>query len=216
LLEESQEQGMAFLSTSIPGPSISLARALEKNGFRYAEGFVNWVGPTHEAREEFLIPNLTIREFQGHDLGWITEAYSKVEFPSRFVTDGGFDKKRAKELYVRRFQEVYKEKLGKIFVAELEGRFAGAIIAIIDERMAKTIGIKTNALSGMGIIIHPDMSRKGVATALIEHRQAYYKSMRVEYVNFGANFSNLPMIRGLEKLGLKFGSVDMAFHKWFQ
>ena len=106
--------------------------------------------------------------------------------------------------------------MGRIFAAEFDGRFAGAIIAIIDERMAKEIGIKTNALSGMGIIIHPEASRRGVAMALIEYRQGYYKSEGVDFVNFGANFSNLPMVRGLQKLGLQFGSIDLAFHKWIK
>jgi len=41
-----------------------------------------------------------------------------------------------------------------------------------------------------------------------------YKSDGVEYVNFGANFNNGPMIIGLGKLGLKYGSVDVALHKW--
>lgn len=214
LVKEAGKRKMVFLSTSIPGPSISLGRALEENGFRYAEGFINWVGPTHKAREKFLIPNLKIREIREDDFNCISEAYFKVEFPSRFVTDGGFDKEKAKELYVRRFQEVYERKLGKIFVAEFDGNFAGAIIAIVDERMAKKIGIKTNALSGMGIIVHPKATRRGVALALIEYRQSYYKSKGVEYVNFGANLSNFPMIRGLEKLGLRFGSVDVTFHKW--
>ena len=80
--------------------------------------------------------------------------------------------------------------------------------------MSKTIGVKTNILSGMGIIVHPDAARRGVAMALIEHRQEYFKSKGVEFVNFGANFNNAPMILGLSKLGLKYGSLDMTFHHW--
>ena len=66
----------------------------------------------------------------------------------------------------------------------------------------------------MGIIIHPRAVRKGVSMALIEHRQDYYQSEGVEYVNFGANFNNGPMILGLSKLGLRYGSLDMTFHFW--
>ena len=137
-----------------------------------------------------------------------------MPFPSRFVNDGGFDKKKAVYLYTHRFREVYEQNIGRIFVAEIEGQFAGALIALIDEKMAKAIGIKTNPLSGMGIIIHPRASRRGVSLALIEHRQDYYKSEGVDYVNFGANYNNMPMLRGLAKLGLEYGSLDMTFHRW--
>jgi GNAT superfamily N-acetyltransferase len=214
LVDRAKKDNFAFISTTIPGPNIMLIRALEAQSFRYAEGFVNMVGPTHRFRDRFNVLGMNIRDFVKEDLSEIAEAYGKVSFPSRYVTDGGFDPKRASELYVNRFSEVYEEKLGKVFVAELEGRFAGAIIAIIDEKMSQTIGIRSNILSGMGIIVHPRASRRGISTALIEFRQDYYRSEGVEYVNFGANFNNGPMILGLEKLGLRYGSVDMAFHLW--
>jgi len=207
-------EGIEFLSTSVPGPSISLIRALEKNGFFYAEGFVNMVGSTHSFRESFAVPGLEIREPVEKDFEEIADAYEKVPFPSRFVTDGGFDPGKALELYVRRFREVHEEGLGKLFIAELEGAFAGALLALVDARIEKATGIKTNPLSGMGIIIHPRAARRGVALALIETRQDYYKNEGVEYVNFGANFNNRPMILGLTKLGLQYGSIDMTFHKW--
>jgi GNAT superfamily N-acetyltransferase len=216
LIDSARGEGMAFLSASVPGPSIALARALEKNCFVYAEGFINMVGPTNNFREEFRVPGLKIRNPIEKDFESIADSYAKVNFPSRFVTDGGFDPNRAQDLYVRRYREVFEEKIGKIFIAELENEFAGALIAIIDEKMAKTIGIKTNVLSGMGIIIHPRAVRKGVSMALIEHRQDYYKSKGVKHVNFGANFNNGPMILGLSKLGLKYGSLDMTFHFWLK
>lgn len=216
LVDKAKKDNLAFISTSIPGPNIMLIRALEAQSFRYAEGFINMVGPTNRFRDRFKVLGMKIRELVEEDFSEIADAYSKVSFPSRYVADGGFDRKKASELYVNRFSEVCEQKLGKVFVAELEGKFAGALIALIDEKMARTIGIKSNVLSGMGIIIHPRASRRGVSTALIEYRQDYYKSEGVEYVNFGANFNNGPMILGLDKLGLKYGSVDMTFHLWLQ
>jgi len=216
LIDTARQDGMAFCSTSVPGQSITLAHALEKNGFLYAEGFLNMVGSTNYFRDQFKVQGLKIREPTKSDFFEIEDAYSKVSFPSRFITDGGFDPNKAKELYVHRFKEVYELKIGKVFVAELEGRFAGAIIAIIDKKMEKAIGVKTNVLSGMGIIIHPRAVRKGISMALIEYRQDFYKSQGVKYVNFGANFNNKPMILGLDKLGLKYGSLDMTFHCWLK
>ena len=214
LLHRAKKDNLGFISTTIPGPDIMLIRALEAQSFRYAEGFINMVGPTNRFRDRFKVLGMKIRELVEEDFSEIADAYAKVSFPSRYVTDGGFDPKKASELYVNRFREVYEQQLGKVFVAELEGEFAGVLIAMIDEKMSRTIGITTNVLSGMGIMIHPRASRRGVSTALVEYRQDYYKSEGVEYVNFGANFNNGPMILGLEKLGLRYGSVDMAFHLW--
>lgn len=214
LLVEAKKDKISFLSLSVPAPSIMLIRALEERSFRYAEGFLNMVGPTNAFREAFSVPGMTIRDLVESDFGEIAQAFHEVPFPSRFTTDPGFESKRALDLYVHRFREVHEQGLGKVFVAEIEGQFAGALIAIIDEKMAKMIGVKTNPLSGMGIIIHPRASRRGVSLALIEHRQDYYKSEGVQYVNFGANFNNMPMIRGLAKLGLGYGSIDTTFHQW--
>jgi len=216
LLTKAKEDNLSFLSTNIAGPNIMLIKAAEAQSFRYAEGFINMVGPTNKFRDRFNVLGMKIRELVEEDFFEIADAYAKVSFPSRFVTDGGFDPQKAMELYANRFSEVYEQKIGKVFVAELEGRFAGAIIAIIDEKMSKTIGARSNILSGMGIIAHPRALRRGISMALIEYRQEYYKSEGVEYVNFGANFNNRPMILGLEKLGLRYGSLDMIFHLWLR
>ena len=216
LLAKAKKNNFSFLSTNIPGPNIMLIRAVEAQSFRYAEGFLNMVGPTNRFRDSVKVPGMKIRGLVEEDFLEIADAYAKVSFPSRFATDGGFDPKKASQLYMNRFREVYEQQLGKVFVAELEERFAGAIIAIIDEKMSRTIGVRSNILSGMGIIVHPRASRRGVSTALVEYRQKYYKSEGVEYVNFGANFNNRPMILGLQKLGLKYGSLDMTFHLWLK
>jgi len=211
-----RRRGIAFLSTSVPGPSIALVRALETNGFLYAEGFVSMVGPTNDFRDRFAVPGLEIREPVERDFEEIADAYARVPFPSRFVTDGGFEPEKALALYVRRYREIHEEKLGKLLIADLDGKFAGALAALIDEKIEKAVGIKTNPLSGMGIIIHPRAARRGVALAMIETRQEYYKQQGVEHVNFGANFNNRPMILGLMKLGLLYGAMDMTFHKWLK
>lgn len=213
-LKIAKKNKISFLSLNVPGPNIMLIRALEEKSFKYAEGFLNMVGSTNEFRQKFSIPGLKIREPVESDFNEIFEVYQNAQFPSRFTTDGGFDSKKAFSLYANRFREVHKNKLGKIFIAEINEKFAGALIALIDKKMEKMIGIKTNSLSGMGIIIHPRAYRRGISLAMIEHRQDYYKSEGVEYINFGANFNNLPMLRGLAKLGLQYGGIDVTFHQW--
>jgi GNAT superfamily N-acetyltransferase len=203
-----------FVSVTIPGPNIFLIRSFEKKGFVYAEGFINMVSSTDYFRDQFVLPGLKIRNPIESDFDEIDEAYKRTPFPSRFVSDGGFDPEKARKLYVHRFREVYEHRLGEVFIAELEGKFVGALIGIINEEMAKTIGVKTNILSGMGIITHPRAARRGVSMHMIEHRQDWYKSKGVEYVNFGANFNNRPMILGLDKLGFKYGSLDVVLHRW--
>ncbi len=203
-----------FISVTIPGQNIPLVRSFEKKGFVYAEGFINMVGSTNYFREQFRLSGLVIRDPIESDFDEIDDAYKKTPFPSRFISDGKFDPKKSRELYVHRFKEVYDQCLGKVFIAELEGKFVGALIGIIDKEMVKTIKVKTNILSGMGIIIHSRAARQGVSMHMIEHRQDWYKSEGAEYVNFGANFNNRPMILGLGKLGFKYGSLDIVLHKW--
>ena len=203
-----------FVSITIPGSNIHLIRSFEQSGFVYAEGFINMVKSTNDFRDEFSVPGLVVRDPIESDFDEIDDAFSKMPFPARFVSDGGFDSDKAVKLYTHRFREVHDQCLGKIFIAEIENRFAGALIGIIDEDMFKETGIKTNILSGMGIIIHPRAVRSGVSMHLIESRQDWYKSKGVEYVNFGANFNNRPMLLGLDKLGFNYGSLDVALHKW--
>ena len=211
LLSRAKEDGFSFLSASLNSANSMVIRAFEEAGFRYAEGIMNIVGPTNLFRNEFAVQGMRIREAILNDMSDIEEAYRSVPFPSRFFSDHEFDNTKALDLYVQRFTEIFERDPKKIFVLELNGKFAGALIALVDEKMFEKIGVKTNVL-GMGIIIHPRAARKGVSMALIEHRQNFYKKIGVEYVSFGANNNNFPMIRGLEKLGLKFGSLDLSFH----
>jgi hypothetical protein len=88
LVERAKKDNFAFISTTIPGPNIMLIRALEARSFRYAEGFINMVGLTHRFRDRFNVLGMNIREFVREDLSEITDAYGKVSFPSRYVTDG--------------------------------------------------------------------------------------------------------------------------------
>jgi len=208
------ESNVKFVSVTIPGSNVPLIRSFEQRGFVYAEGFINMVSSTDYFRDKFRLKGLVVRDLIESDFDEVDNAYSKMPFPSRFVSDGGFDSDKAVKLYTHRLREVYDQCLGKIFIAELEKKFAGALIGIIDKNMDEVTGMKTNILSGMGIIIHPRAARRGVSMHLIECRQDWYKSEGVDYVNFGANFNNRPMILGLDKLGFKYGSLDVVLHKW--
>jgi len=216
LVREALKLQLDFLSGSVPGKDLPLVQAFEEHGFRYAEGFINMVGPTTQDYTAFHAPGVKIRMLEESDFKSIDEAYRSVDFPSRYVTDGGFDPKRGYDLYPHRYREVFDQQLGVIFVAECDNHFAGALIGIVDHDLSVATGIKTNVLSGMGIVVHPRAARRGVSLALIAERQHWYAQHGVEWVSFGANFNNLPMLRGLAKLGLVYGSLDMTYHRWLK
>ena len=98
--------GMDFVSVGVSASSIMLIRGLEDIGFRYAEGFANMVGPTNDFREQFRADGVSIRGAEEPDFAEISEAYDGMPFPSRFVSDGGFDREKATKLYVSAYHRL--------------------------------------------------------------------------------------------------------------
>ena len=163
-----------FLSVTLPSDSLNFIRALERIGFYYAEGFTNMVGKC-EAQLEYEIRGIqVVRSIKDSDFEALEKAYLSSSFPSRYSTDSFFDPIEAKLLYVNRFKKVWEECLGQIWVAELDGKFAGALIGMTDKDLKKDTGIKTNARSGMGIIVDPSARGQGVASKLLAVRDRWY------------------------------------------
>ena len=208
LLRDAQNMGLVFVSANVPASNLDAIRSLERAGFYYAEGFIPMVKYMGEKEPLPYIKNMEIREAIAEDGGEVEAAYRLARFPSRLVNDPGFDTEKARMLYVNRFHEVFESGKGKIFVAETDGQFAGAIIAIIDFKT------NTNPPSGMGLIVHPRAHRKGVATALVSYRQWWYYQLGVRHVSFGANINNQPMINCLIKLGFQMGQPAITLHRW--
>jgi len=205
---EARRMGLDHMSCNLPSSQILLAQGLQAAGFYLADCFIPMEAWTKDAaRRPIGWPLGTwIREAFSPDLDDIERAYRDSKFPNRFVSDG-FNREKAYALYGRRFREVYEKQLGKIFVADIEGAFAGAIIAIVDTET------NTNPPSGLGLIVAPECRGKGVGSALVEYRQGWYYQQGVERVSFGASFNNAPMLRCLERLGFRYGGATLCFHR---
>ncbi len=48
------------------------------------------------------------------------------------------------------------------------------------------------------------------ALALIAHRNRWYREQGVKTGYYGSNINNLPMIRGLEKMGMRHAGIEMS------
>lgn len=209
LRELAVKRGFIFLSASIASPAFQWLRALEENGFRYADGFLHVVSSAADNYDAALLKDIVVRDPQESDFDEIAYSYEHVHFPSHWLYEPEFDKPRMIELYVKRYREVYEQKEGRLLIGELNGKFASALISLIDKDIQKETGIIVNPLS-MGIIVHPRAARKGVSLSLVAYRHNWYRMMGMKYGYFGSNINNYKMIRGLEKMGMKYAGINMS------
>jgi hypothetical protein len=205
---QAQDGGVAFLSTTAASQAYQWIRALEENGFRYADGFRHVTAPIDTDYREFLRDDLVMRGPVESDFEEIAYSYANMPFPNHLLHEPEFDKEKVIRLYVKRYREVH-EKLGRVFVAEWQGRFAGALNGIIDEAIRSELGIAVNHLS-QGLIVHPRAAGKGVALALIADRNPWYRERGVQWGYFGSNINNIAMIRGLERMRMRHAGIEMS------
>jgi len=223
ICKQAKEYGYTFLSANLPSTSVVEIRALEKAGFYYAEGFLNMATLSQDFAyrpEDLLGTGLdSITKAEECDVEDIRKMYRDVfslsGFPSRFVTDNFFNKGMAQDLYTNRFEEVIKSKneFPYVLIGKIRGRIVGAIIVDIDIDLKNKTGVITNPQSGMGLIVSPFYKRIGIGSALICRRQKHYGEQGVEYICFGANIGNVPMIQNLSNHGLKPCGALITLHK---
>ena len=212
-----QEMDLKYISINIPVENIGLIRAAEEFGYKYTEGFVNMIGYTKsffDVENEYY--HIQFTDAVESDLYDIEKAYQGSMFPSRFVTEKGFDSKHAMALYANRFRQVYEQKLGRIIIAKIKGQFAGAIIMAIDKNLHENTGLKLNLRSGMGLIVNPETRNMMVGTALVSYRQKLYSEIGIKAVSLGANISNQPMITCMENIGFTYGCQELTMSQWLQ
>lgn len=203
-----------FLTVNVPSSSINLIKALEGEGFYYAEGLV--VMYAGAGGITFKSKPLKIRDVKESDFFDIERIYLESDFPAHLVSDPPtYDRDLAMKLYAQRFREIHEKQLGHVFVAEIDGRFAGAIGAVLDKGLKRETGIITNYRAGQGLVVDPDFRGMEVATQLYKFRDDWYMSQGLEWQIEGANFSNVASLRLLAKIGYRFKSTVITLHKRF-
>jgi GNAT superfamily N-acetyltransferase len=202
------ERGVAFMTATAASQTHQWIRALEESGFRYADGFRHVTASIERDYGSFQRPDLFIRDPLESDFEEIAYSYAHMPFPNHLLYEPEFEKGKVIALYVRRYREVH-ERLGRVFVAEWNGKFAGALNGIIDGEIRRELGISVNHLS-QGLIVHPRAAGKGVALALIACRNPWYREQGVQYGYFGSNINNLPMIWGLEKMQARHAGIEIS------
>lgn len=202
-----EKAGVVFITATAASHAYQWIRALEDTGFRYADGFRHVTAAIEGDYNSFLRNDLVMRGPIESDFEEIAYSYANTPFPSHLLYEPEFDKEKITSLYVNRYREVY-EKLGRVFVAEWNGQFAGALNGIIDPDIKREVNITVNHLS-QGLIVHPRAAGKGVALALIAYRNEWYREHKMKYGYYGSNINNLAMIRGLEKMGAKHAGIEI-------
>jgi GNAT superfamily N-acetyltransferase len=208
LKDYAKKVGVAFITTTAASQAFQWIRALEDSGFRYADGFRHVTASIEEDYGAFLRDDLLMRDPVDADFEEIAYSYDHMPFPNHLLYEPEFDKGKVTSLYVKRYREVHAE-LGRVFVAEWKGKFAGALNGVIDQNIKCSLGIAVNHLS-QGLIVHPRAKGKGVGLALIAHRNSWYREQGVKLGYFGSNINNLPMIRGLEKMRTKHAGIEIS------
>jgi GNAT superfamily N-acetyltransferase len=202
-----KEKGIAFITTTVASQAYQWIRALEDADFRYADGFRHVTASIDSDYSAFLRDDLVMRDLVESDFEEIAYSYVHMPFPNHLLYEPEFDKDKVTSLYVKRFREVH-EKLGRVFVAEWKGKFAGALNGIIDQDIQRELGITVNHVS-QGLIVHPRAAGMGVALALVAFRNQWYREQKMKYGYFGSNINNLAMIRGLEKMGTRHAGIEI-------
>jgi len=208
LRDRAEKQGIAFITASVASQAHQWIRALEENGFRYADGFRHVTASVDNDYRAFLRDDLLMRDPIESDFDEIAYSYAHMPFPNHLLYEPEFDKERVVSLYVKRYREVHAG-LGKVFVAEWNGQFAGALNGIIDKDIQRELGVAVNHLS-QGLIVHPRAAGKGVALALIAYRHPWYHEQEMKCGYFGSNINNLPMIWGLEKMKMRHAGIKIS------
>lgn len=198
-----------FVTSAIASQAVQWARGLEETGFRYADGFIHTFASIDDNYESFLQDRVVIREPIESDFGEIAYSYANMPFPNHLLYEPEFRKEEVIELYVKRYRETH-EHLGRVFVAEINGKFAGALNGIIDPDIKRNAGMIVNHLS-QGMVIHPQWAGKGVSLALIAARHSWYRQLGLKCCYYGANINNVGMIRGLSKMGAKHAGIEISW-----
>ena len=209
-----KEDRIEFVSASAYAEEKAAIRAFEDSGFHLVEIFANYSQEIEAVDFPSEELGFVIRDCVADDVAQVKKLYENEKFPGRLVSESRLPKDAAYALYGRRFQEVFEKRLGRIFIAEQDGKVVGALIGMIDQDLYRQTGIKTNPLSGMGIIVDRQSRGMGVSTNLISERMRWYQAEGVQAVSFGASINNVAMIGGLTKRGMKFTSALCAFHVW--
>jgi len=207
LRQMAENAGVAFMTITAASQTYQWIRALEDTGFRYADGFRHVTATVDEDYSAFLRDGLVMRGAVESDFEEIAYSYAHTPFPNHLLYEPEFDKSKVTSLYVKRYREVH-ERLGRVFVAEWKGKFAGALNGIIDPDIKRELNVCVNHLS-QGLIVHPRAAGMGVSLALVAYRNEWYREHNMKYGYFGSNINNLAMIRGLEKMGTRHAGIEI-------
>jgi len=201
-------RGFLFVTSAVASQAVQWIRGLEESGFRYADGFIHTFAFIDDDYLPFLQERIVIREPIESDFGEIAYSYAHMPFPNHLLHEPEFNKEKIIALYVKRYRETH-ERLGRVFVAEIDGNFAGALNGIIDPDIKSKTGMIVNHLS-QGMVIHPQWAGKGVSLALIAERHLWYRELGLQYAYYGANINNVGMIRGLTKMAAKHAGIEIS------
>ena len=208
LAEFARSRKYLFVTSAIASQAVQWVRGLEEAGFRYADGFLHTYASIDNDYTSFLKTSITIRDPIEPDFEEIAYSYAHMPFPNHLLYEPEFQKEKIIELYVKRYRETH-ERLGRVFVAEIEGKFAGALNGIIDPDIKSKTGMVVNHLS-QGLIIHPRGAGKRVAQALIAARHPWYRELGLKYAYYGANINNVGMLRGLARMDVKHAGIEIS------
>jgi RimJ/RimL family protein N-acetyltransferase len=208
LRDLAMSRGYRFVTSAVSSQAVQWLRGLEEAGFRYADGFIHCFASIDDDYEPFRLDHMAVRDPVESDFDEIAYSYAHMPFPNHLLHEPEFRKDKIIELYVKRYRETH-ERLGKVFVAEVDGKFAGAINSIIDHDIRHTTGMVVNHLS-QGMVIHPREAGKGVSLALIAARHPWYREQGLHHAYYGANINNIGMIRGLQKMAARHAGIEIS------
>lgn len=204
------KEQIRFLFVRVDSNDLATIHALEENGFRFIEDILYFRYDFDDVTK-FNHTRYNVRPFQSTDLEALIAIARSTFTNSRFHRDPHIDRRKADGLYERWIQTICAQEPNHVSVIEVDGKPVGFTIYEI-KNLIDYFGKRIMVWRLAGI--SEDQKGKGIGYDL------YLGTLNIVRnkadIVYGSSASvNVPSVKLLLKLGFKFVSSSLTFHKWF-
>jgi len=213
LLEKVREycihERIRFLYVRESCQNLAAIHALEKKGFRFIEDIVYYKYELAPCSHTDGVEH-PVRFYKKGDLGYLTQIAKTSFRANRFHRDPWIRREQAEDLYEKWVKETCTNNPGGVTVVEVNGEPAGFVIHEIKD-LKKYFGKRV--MLWRLTAISEDQTGRGVANSLCLGTLNLMKN-QADIAYTGTAPTNVPAVRLATRLGFRYISSFLTFHKW--